>query len=335
MRATIALDAMGGDRAPDAVVAGAVLAARECDVAVRLVGDLIALETALAAHNGASGLPLTVEHAPDVVGMDETPLAALRRKPQASIAVACDAVASGRAHAVVSAGHTGATLIAALAALGRAPGVDRPALAVLIPTETGSAVLVDAGANVECRAEHLVQFGAMGSAYARVALGRATPAVGILSIGEEAGKGTDVVRDAHAGLAAAPLHFIGNVEARDIFSGSADVVVCDGFTGNVVLKVGEAAAAMLLRMLRHEAHQAGASGDATIDAALAHVRARVDDEARGAAPLLGVNGLVLVAHGRSSPQAIRNAIDLAATLVEAGFVSQMTAALAARLPSTS
>ena len=335
MRATIALDAMGGDRAPDAIVAGAVLAARECDVAIRLVGDLVALETALAAHHGASGLPLTLEHAPDVVGMDEAPLAALRRKPRASIAVACEAVASGQAQAVVSAGHTGATLIAALAALGRLPGVDRPALAVLIPTDTGSAVLVDAGANVECRPEHLVQFGTMGAAYARVALGRETPAVAILSIGEEAGKGTDVVREAHAGLAATPLHFIGNVEARAIFSGAADVIVCDGFTGNVVLKVGEAAAAMLMRMLRHDAHQAGGAGGATIDAALSRFRARVDDEARGAAPLLGVSGLVLVAHGRSSPQAIRNAVDLAATLVEAGFVSQMTSTLGATLPSTS
>jgi glycerol-3-phosphate acyltransferase PlsX len=333
VRATIALDAMGGDRAPDAIVAGAVLAARECDVAIRIVGDLIAVETALAAHDGASGLAITIEHAPDVVGMDEAPLAALRRKPQASIAVACEAVAAGRAQAVVSAGHTGATVIAAHAALGRAPGVDRPALGVLIPTESGTAVLVDAGANVECRPEHLVQFGTMGSAYARVALGRQTPAVGILSIGEEAGKGTDVVREAHAALAAGALHFIGNIEARAIFTSAADVIVCDGFTGNVVLKVGEASAAMFERMLR-EATGAG-GGDAALDTALSRFKARVDDEARGAAPLLGVNGLVLVAHGRSSPQAIRNAIDLAATLVEAGFVSQMTSALAATLPSTS
>ena len=327
MRVTIALDAMGGDRAPDAIVAGAVFAARAGGVDVRLVGDLVGLETALASHRGPAGLPITIVDAPDVIGMDEAPLAALRRKPRASIAVACEEVAAGRAHAVVSAGHTGATLIAAHAALGRAPGVDRPALAVLIPTETGSTVLVDAGANVECRPEHLVQFGVMGSAYARVALGRERPSVGVLSIGEESDKGTDVVREAHARLANAHLHFIGNVEARAIFRGVVDVVVCDGFTGNVVLKVGEGLAEMFEHVVRRDLAANGSADNGPAEEALRRFMRLVDAEARGAAPLLGVNGLVLVAHGRSSPQAIRNAIEMAATLARAGFVNQIASAL--------
>jgi len=329
VRVTIAVDAMGGDRAPDAIVAGAVFAARAGDVDIRLVGDLVGLETALASHRGPAGLPITLVDAPDVIGMDEAPLAALRRKPRASIAVACADVAAGRAQAVVSAGHTGATLIAAHAALGRAPGVDRPALAVLIPTETGSSVLVDAGANVECRPEHLVQFGVMGSAYARVALGREQPSVGVLSIGEESDKGTDVVREAHARLAKARLHFIGNVEARAIFSGVADVVVCDGFTGNVVLKVGEGLAEMFERVVRRDLAANTPEDGGPVDEALRHFKRLVDAESRGAAPLLGVNGLVLVAHGRSSPQAIRNAIELAATLARADFVHQIATALGA------
>jgi glycerol-3-phosphate acyltransferase PlsX len=322
VRVTIALDAMGGDRAPDEIVAGAVLAARECDVNILLVGDLVAVETALAAHNGAAGLPIGIEPAADVVGMDEAPLVALRRKPQASIAVACEVLAAGRAQAVVSAGNTGATLVAAHNTIGRSPGVERPALAVLIPTETGSAVLVDAGANIDCRPEHLVQFAVMGDAYARVALHRARPAVGLLSIGEEAGKGTDVVRDAHERLSSTALNFIGNVDARAIFTGVADVIVCDGFVGNVVLKAGEGLAVMFERVLR-----ADAQADRSIDAVLERFKRRVDAEARGAAPLLGLNGLVLVAHGRSSAMAIRNAVAAAADLVRAGFAAEMSKVL--------
>lgn len=328
MRVRIALDAMGGDRAPDAVVAGAVLAATDGDVEVCLVGDTVALEMALAAHDGAGRASLPIEPAPDVVMMDESPLEALRRKPRASIAVACELVASGRAEAVVSAGHTGASLLAAHGALGPTPGVGRPALAVLLPTETGLSVLVDAGANVDCRPEHLVQFGVMGSAYARVALGRSRPAVGLLSIGEEAGKGTELVRAAHAGLANSPVHFVGNLEARSIFRGRADVIVCDGFTGNVVLKVGEGLAEMFERVLRRELDAGGTGAESqALEAALRRFKHRVDDEDRGAAPLLGVNGLVLVAHGRSSPQAIRNALHLGARLVRAGFVKEMAQAL--------
>jgi glycerol-3-phosphate acyltransferase PlsX len=329
VRVTIALDAMGGDRAPADIVAGAVVAARECDVAVRLVGDLVGVETAIASAGGGGDLPITIVDTPDVIGMDEAPLAALRRKPRASIAMACQEVTAGRAQAIVSAGHTGATLIAAHAAFGRLPGVDRPALGVLIPTEKGSAVLVDAGANVECRPEHLVQFGVMGSAYARVALGHDQPSVGLLSIGEEAGKGNDVVREAHAALSSAPVRFVGNVEARAIFSGVADVIVCDGFTGNVVLKVGEAAAAMFERMIRSEIStpslHALAAGE--VMHAIERFKHRVDDEARGGAPMLGLDGLVMVAHGRSSPRAIRNAIASAATLVRNGFVEQISAAI--------
>jgi glycerol-3-phosphate acyltransferase PlsX len=330
VRVPIALDAMGGDRAPEDIVAGAVLAARDGQVELQLVGDLLAVEVALASHEGASGLPLRIEPAPDVIGMDEAPLAALRRKPQASIAVACELLASGRVQAVVSAGHTGATLIAAHTALGRLTGVERPALAVLIPTATGSAVLVDAGANVDCRPEQLVQFGLMGAAYARVALGRDRPAVGLLSNGEEAGKGTDVLREAHDRLSRTSLDFRGNVDAHAIFSGAVDVVVCDGFTGNVVLKVGEALAAMFAARLRADLGASGLDPESpAVTEAFRRFKQRADDESRGAAPLLGVNGLVLVAHGRSSPAAIRSALNLAATLVQGRFVEAITAALGA------
>src|SRR5438128_8324003 len=224
----IAVDAMGGDDAPGPVVDGALAAARHFDLGVALVGHASILERELARHADRDRSRIRTVDAADVVGMEESPAAALRRKPNASVKVATEMVARGEAAAIFSAGHTGATVMAAYGAFGMLPGVDRPALAATIPTRQRPAVLLDVGASVECRPQHLLQFAVMGSVYARVALGIQTPRVGLLSIGEEATKGNELTREAHRLLTSAPLAFIGNVEAREVYSGTADVIVCDG-----------------------------------------------------------------------------------------------------------
>ncbi|MFI5177482.1 MAG: phosphate acyltransferase PlsX [Vicinamibacterales bacterium] len=327
MAIRVAVDAMGGDLAPGAVVAGAVRAAAHAGVAVLLVGPASIVRAELQKHPAVPVQSLDLVDAPDVIGMDEPPLAALRRKPRASVKVAAELVARREADASFTAGHTGAGLLAAHGALGVLPSVARPALAVTVPTRTGSAVLLDAGANLECRAEHLVQFGVMGAAYARVALGVSEPRVGLLSIGEEAGKGPDLIREAHDRLKATPLRFIGNLDARELFSGRADVVVCDGFTGNVALKVGEGLAELVEAMLTDELND-----EAIVRAGLAdglrRFKRRVDYAEHGGAPLLGLAGLALVGHGRSSPQAVENAILLAKRLVEGRIVERLAESLA-------
>lgn len=325
----IAVDAMGGDRAPAAVVEGALLAARELHLEVALVGRSELLRDELARHDRGDARVEVVE-APDVIGIDEAPLAALRRKPGASIRVAAGLVQSGQAAAVFSAGHSGATMLAAHGAFGMLPGAERPALAVTVPTQSGEAVLLDAGANVECRPDHLVQFAHLGSAYAQVILGAPRPRVGLLSIGEEPGKGTDLTRETHQRLATTSLNFIGNLEARDLFSGRADVIVCDGFTGNIALKVGEGLVEALEEMLREELGSALVSqiGALLTRRAFARLRQRVDYAEYGAAPLLGVQGLALVGHGRSSPRAVASGVALAARLADAELVTRLGGALA-------
>lgn len=326
----IAVDAMGGDRAPAAVVEGALLAARELHLEVALVGPSRLLHDAIALHD-CGDARIEVIEAPDVIGIDESPLAALRRKPGASIRVAAGLVQSGHAVAMFSAGHSGATMLAAHGAFGMLPGADRPALAVTVPTQSGEAVLLDAGANVECRPDHLVQFAHLGAAYAQVILDVPRPRVGLLSIGEEPGKGTDLIREAHQRLVTASLNFIGNLEARDLFSGRADVIVCDGFTGNIALKVGEGLVDALEQMLREELGSALVSqiGALLTRRAFARLRQRVDYAEYGAAPLLGVQGLALIGHGRSSPRAVASGVALAARLADAGLVRRLGGALAA------
>ncbi|HET9372053.1 MAG TPA: phosphate acyltransferase PlsX [Vicinamibacterales bacterium] len=332
---TVAVDAMGGDHAPAAVVAGAVDAARRGGVRVTLVGATDAIRAELAPVADAADLPIDIVDAPEVVGMAEVPLAALRRKRRASIRVAADLVSSGRAQAAFSAGHTGAAMLAAHSAFGLLQGAERPALAVVVPTPKGAAVLLDAGANVDCRPEHLERFGVMGAAYAAVALHVEQPRVGLLSIGEEAGKGNDLVREAHARLAAAPIHFVGNIEARDLFAGHADVIVCDGFTGNVALKVGEGLVDAVEQMLREElgAEVVSQIGSLLARRAFTRFKQRVDSAEYGGAPLLGVSGLMIVGHGRSTPQAVRSGIGLAARLASGQLVEKMAAALRNRQES--
>ena len=304
---------MGGDHAPSAVVDGAVAAARHLEVDIALVGARTAVEEALSVHPGWSRLRIEIVEASDVIAMTDSPAAALRRKPRASIRVAAEMVGKQGADALVSAGHTGATVMAAYGAFGTIAGVDRPALAASIPTRARPAVLVDAGANVECRPQHLLQFAVMGCVYAKIAFGVERPRVGLLSVGEEATKGNELTRDAHQLLKTAPLNFIGNIEGREIYSGVADVIVCDGFTGNVVLKTSEGLVEAVEALLGDELRGTFSSqmGYLLSRRAFRRFRRRVDYSEYGGAPLLGVAGLAIVGHGRSSAKAIRNAIAMA------------------------
>jgi phosphate acyltransferase len=323
----IAVDAMGGDFAPAQAVEGALAATRHFDVGVLLVGRARVIEAELARRGDADRGRVRVVDAPDVVGMEAAPTAALRKTPGASISVAADCVARGEAAALVSAGHTGATVMAAHAAFGMLPGVDRPALAATIPAGGHPAVLLDVGASVGCRPQHLLQFAVMGSAYARLAIDVAKPRIGLLSIGEEETKGNDLTREAHRLLKAAPLAFIGNVEARRVYSGDADVVVCDGFTGNVALKISEG----LVDFIEGELSRTFATrvGSLLTRRALRHLRRRVDYSEYGGAPLLGVAGVTIVAHGRSNAKAMRNAVAMAYRFAANQFIAQIEHDIAA------
>jgi phosphate acyltransferase len=327
----IAVDAMGGDFAPGHLVDGALAAARHLELGVALVGPIGILEGELARHTDIDPSRVRLIDAPDVVGMAESPAAALRHKPGASIRIAADTVARGDAAALVSAGHTGATVMAAYGAFGMLRGVDRPALAATIPTRGRPAVLLDVGASVECRPPHLLQFAVMGSVFARVAFGVESPRVGLLSIGEEATKGNGLTKDAHRLLKASPLPFIGNVEAQHIYSGEADVIVSDGFTGNVALKTSEGLVEMIEGLLGEELSSTLTMrmGSLLARRALRRFRRRVDYSEYGGAPLLGVNGLVIVGHGRSSPKAVRNAVAMAYRFASNRFIARVEQDIAA------
>lgn len=321
----IAVDAMGGDHAPARPVEGALAAARAHGLGVDLVGRADLIDAELRQHPDAPALDVRVIDAPDVIEMSESPAKALRRKPRASIRVAAEHVAAGHAGALFSAGHTGASVVAAHATFGMLPGVDRPALAPTVPTRQGAAVLLDAGATVECKPPHLVQFAHMGAMYARAGLGIARPRVGLLSIGEEETKGNELTREAHQLLKASALTFIGNVEARGIFSGDADVVVCDGFTGNVALKLSEGLVEMVEDLLGAELQSTFSSqvGFLLSRRAFRRFRKRVDYSEFGGAPLLGVAGLCIVGHGRSSAKAVRNAVVMASRMAGNRMMPQM------------
>lgn len=320
----VAVDAMGGDRAPRVVVEGAAAAVRATGIGVTLVGPLPLLRAELDLVPDAGALDITIAPAADVVGMGETPAKALRRKPQASIKVAAELVARGEADALFSAGNTGATVLAAYTTLGLLDGAERPALAATLPTQAGAAVLLDVGANANCRPRHLLTFGIMGAVFARVGLGAADPRVGLLSIGEEETKGNALTREAHALLKNSRLQFIGNIEARDVYSGAAEVVVCDGFTGNVVLKVSEGFVEMIDAVWQHGAgFEGGTPGQSAAVKAFERFRTRVDYSEYGGAPLLGVAGVCIVGHGRSSEKAVCNAVVLAHRFATDGLVPRI------------
>jgi glycerol-3-phosphate acyltransferase PlsX len=312
----IAVDAMGGDHAPGRPGEGALAAARNLGLGIDLFGRADLIDAELKKHPDVSVLDVRIVDAPDVIEMTESPAQALRRKPKASIKVAAEHVAAGEANALFSAGHTGASVVAAHAAFGMLPGVDRPALAPTVPTRQGAAVLLDAGATVSCKPAHLLQFGHMGAVYARVGLGIGEPRIALLSIGEEETKGNELTRDAHQLLKASALAFVGNVEARGIFSGDADVVVCDGFTGNVALKLSEGLVEMVEDLLGEELQSTFSSqvGYLLSRRAFRRFRKRVDYSEFGGAPLLGVAGLCIVGHGRSSVKAVRNAVAMASRM---------------------
>lgn len=314
----IALDAMGGDHAPAATVAGALLALAEqsADLHVELVGREDVLKAELERANGLTAVSegrLSIVHAPDVIEMHEKPSAAVRGKRESSMAVGLRRHAEGLAHGFVSAGNTGAQMAASTVLLRLHEGLTRPAIGTLLPTGRGAPlVMLDSGANVDCSAEELLQFGVLGSVYAEDILGRPKPTVGLLSVGEEPEKGTAAVKEAHGLLAASGLNFVGNVEGRDVPRGSCprgplDVVVCDGFTGNVVLKFYEAVAPVIFELLLREG-----GTRASVDA-VAHL---FDYAQYGGAPLLGVRGVSIICHGSSSPEAIKNGIGVACLAVE-------------------
>jgi len=309
----VAVDAMGGDRGPGEIVAGA-LAARSDDVAPVLVGP---------ATLDTEGLELL--EAPDVIAMEDKPTEAVRAKPNSSLVTACRAVGEGRAQAVVSAGNTGAMLAACLLELRRLPGVRRPAIAVTIPARRGASVLLDAGANADARPEDLLQFAHMGAVFAEEILDVRIPEIRLLSIGEEAEKGNQLTLEAHELLTASDLNFGGNTEGRDLLRGAADVVVTDGFTGNVVLKLLEGTIANLLDAFREEitATVPGKLGGLLIRPAARRLRNRLDPDTYGGAYLLGLRGLAVIAHGNSSSRAVANAIRLAARGVDHDVVGRL------------
>jgi glycerol-3-phosphate acyltransferase PlsX len=327
----IAIDAMGGDDGPRAIVDGALVAARHLQIGLLLAGDRPTIERELSRHPGAAALDLRIIDTPESIGMGEPATAALRRKPRASIRLAADAVSRGEAEGMFSAGHTGASVMAALGAFGRLPGVDRPALATIIPTRRKPAVLLDSGATVECRPQHLVQFAVMGSAYARVALGCDAPRVGLLSVGEEESKGNDLTREAHQLLKSAPINFVGNVEGQHVYAGDVDVIVCDGFTGNVTLKISEGLVDAVEDLLHDELSSTFGTrvGYLLSRQAFRRFRKRVDASEYGGAPLVGVNGLCVVGHGRSSAKAVRNGVAMTARFVSQGLVARLSRDIAA------
>jgi glycerol-3-phosphate acyltransferase PlsX len=310
----VAVDAMGGDRGPEEIVAGALDAASDT------------VEPVIVGPRGLDTHGLELIEAPEVIAMDEKPTEAVRTKPNSSLVVACRAVGEGRADAVVSAGNTGAMLAACLLELRRIPGVRRPAIAVTIPARRGPSVLLDSGANADARPEDLVQFAHMGAVFAEEILGVGKPEIRLLSIGEEPEKGNHLTLEAHRLLAATDLNFAGNAEGRDLLTGAADVVVTDGFTGNVALKVTEGTIQGLLEGLREEitSTAVGKLGGLLIRPAARRLRKRLDPDTYGGAYLLGLRGLAVIAHGSSSRRAITNAVSLAARGVEKDVVGQLT-----------
>jgi phosphate acyltransferase len=323
----IAVDAMGGDFAPAQVVLGAAEAAREYGVEIALVGLPSAVQPLLESHPQLRLVPCT-----QAIAMDEHPANAVRGKPDSSICVCARMCKDGRADGWVSAGNSGAVMAAALLIQGRIRGVERPALGSIIPTKDGVAYFLDVGANADSKPEYLVQFAAMGAVYAREMLGRAKPRVGLLSNGEEDGKGDELVREASRRLRGSFPGFVGNLEPKDIYGARADVIVADGFVGNVAIKMAEATAEFLFRNLRDEIPKTmrGKLGGLLIRPGVRQLRARVDWREFGGAPLLGIDGVAVVAHGRSDARAVKNAIRVTREAVENQLVGKIRAEVGKR-----
>lgn len=326
----IAVDAVGGDHGPGVVVPGAIAGARRAGVGLLLSGPAAPVQTALAGVD-AAGVEVEILEAPETITMDEHPAQAVRRKPRSSIVVAMEAVKAGQAAAMVSAGNSGAVMAAALMVLGRVPGIERPAIAGFIPTRTGYCLLLDLGAVTDPKPESLVQFAQMGSLYVSRVLGGERPTVGLLSNGEEPSKGNQLVREAFPLLQAAPgVNFVGNIEGGDITRGVVDIVVTDGFTGNVALKVAEGVATFVGDLLRAEvtATLARKAAALILRPAFRAARQRMDYAETGGAPLLGIDGTVVIAHGRSNQTAIANAVEVARQSAERNLTPAIAALVA-------
>lgn len=325
----IAVDAMGGDHAPAEIVKGALEAAHKYGIPVILVGDKAKIEQEIAKNVSAGSL-VSVLHASQVIEMDEHPASAMRRKSDSSVVVAAGLVKKGEAQAMVSVGNTGAAMAVATLKIGRIKGIDRPAIGSFLPTLKGKTVLLDAGANVDCSVENLLQFAKMGNEYAAKVFKIDRPRVGLLSIGEEPTKGDELTKSANSALSNEhALNFIGNVEGKEIFRGAADVVICDGFAGNIVLKVAEGIAEFILATLKTEINRSPVyqAGMLLAKPALRHAKERLDYAEYGGAPLLGVNGVVIIGHGRSDARAVCNAIRAAAVAVENNVVECIRASV--------
>jgi len=310
----VALDAMGGDYAPSVNVEGAVeIVNKHEDIQVILVGNERLIKRELDNKRYHVNR-ISLEHASQVVEMHESPTTAIRKKKESSIRIGLELVRSGKADAFVSAGHSGVVMATSLFLLGTSKAVDRPAIATIMPTLKGTFILLDAGANVDCKPENLKQFALMGNTYCKLVLGKANPSVALLSIGEEDTKGNELTKEAFKLIKTTRLNFIGNIEGKDIFTGKADVVVCDGFIGNIALKISEGLAETILKMLKREISSVstGRIGYLMMKPAIRNFKKRTDYDEYGGAPLLGINGTSIISHGRSTAKAIRNALRVAA-----------------------
>jgi glycerol-3-phosphate acyltransferase PlsX len=332
MASVIALDAMGSDRAPRPEIEGAIQAARHYDVRVALVGREEPIRAELARYPAAAGLPLEIVPATDVITMDDKAVQAVRAKRDSSLRVGLRLVREGRAAGFITAGNTGAAMIAAKMVLGAIPGVDRPALAAVFPTAVNTvAILLDVGANVDCKPHNLEQFAVMGEIYFRSMFGTKRPRVGLLSIGEEETKGNELTRDSFQLLKQLPLNFVGNVEGRDLYGGQVDVIVADGFVGNVALKTSEGVANLVRATLKETLKTTITRqvGYLLSRSAFADFKKRLDHTEYGGAPLLGVKGVCFITHGSSNANAIKNAIRVAAEFAERRIIDKIEKELAA------
>lgn len=324
----IAIDAMGGDYAPQEIVQGAIQAAQVWACDIILVGNEKKISDELKQQGHPAGI--AVYHCEEIIGMEEEPATAIRRKKDASIVVATRLVKEETADAVVSAGSTGAQMVSSLFTLGRLPGISRPAIATMFPTVKGSSLILDVGANSTCKPHNLVQFAYMGSIYLETILGISNPRVGLLNIGSEETKGTELIQEAYQVLKTEQLNFVGNIEARSIPYGAADVIVCDGFVGNIVLKFAEGLAGAFFSLIKQEIDKSLARklGGALVLPALREIKKKLDYAEHGGAPLLGVNGVSIICHGSSKAKAIKNAVGVAQKCVENKFVERLSEAMA-------
>lgn len=328
----IAIDAMGGDYAPEAIVHGGFEAAKfgKGELEIVLVGDEAAVQPHVTRHFRAHELPISIVHAPEKIEMNEAPTAALKHKPRASIQVAMELHKRGEVEAVISAGHTGAAMASALLCLGRIEGVRRPGIGSLIPHGQGATLLIDVGANLECKPVHFLQFGIMGSIYMRNVMEIPEPKVALLNVGSEKGKGNDVAREAYDLLSKSSVNFVGNVEGRQIMSGEVDVIITDGFVGNVVLKFAESFNGVYSKTLKRKIGKKVFSnlGAFLLKPTFERLRRIYDYEEYGGAPLLGINGTCIICHGSSTPKAIKNAVKEAGLMIKQGVNEKIRTELA-------